>query len=149
MPLAGFSLNPACQLTCSVLSSSIALLLKRNPCSQQPLPQMFFLLKKNVLRSFTWSMKPPKPSPLSSSSLHLPGYYCSFLCSSSLLHPLSTHLYTSSPFFFSSSFSSSSLPGWNVAVWASVNCGLSAVVASSPKAQSQQGWNAGWSRRAK
>lgn len=42
--------------------------------------------------------------------------------------------------------SSSALPGWNVAVWASVNCGLSAVVSNSPEAQSQQGWSAGCSR---
>lgn len=44
------------------------------------------------------------------------------------------------PFLLLSSSSSSPLTGWNVAVWASVNCGLSAVVASNPKAQSQQGW---------
>lgn len=52
----------------------------------------------------------------------------------------------SPPFFLSSSLSSSSYTaptGWNVTVWASVNCGLSAVVSSRLKAQSQQAWSVG------
>lgn len=61
-----------------------------------------------------------------------------------IITALSSLLFTPQ-FLLSSSLSPSSspLPGWNVAVWASVDCGLSAVVAST---QSQQDSSAGCSR---
>lgn len=53
--LVGFNLNPACQLSSSVLSSSIALLLRRNQHSLHPLPQMFFLTCLEVFLNSQWS----------------------------------------------------------------------------------------------
>lgn len=145
VPLAGFCSNPGHQCSCSALPPRAALLLKK-PNTHCVASDVFIVMSKKQKMSFGEQVKPMNASPLTSF------FFTAFHFSPRLApHHLSfPHLI----FVFLSLFLPPSLlpllllllPGRNVAVWASVNCGLSAAAASSLEAQSQQGWSAGCSR---
>lgn len=106
---------------CSVHTCLLALvfwsLLLKTPSFPPSIPSSVFLVKKNKMMITPFLLSPLSLFP-------------------SLISPLF------SPPFLRLRF----LPGWNAAVCSSVNCGLSAAAASTPKAQSQHGWSSGWSR---